>query len=86
MAVVFSRAFSISWVEPAIQPVPANPGEQKMSKISRKLSLNRETLRTISGERLEQVAGGWTGATTVFVTRVGCQPATDPAIYCGPLR
>jgi len=25
----------------------------------RKLSLNRETLRTLSGEQLEEVAGGW---------------------------
>jgi hypothetical protein len=57
--------------------------EEKKLKI-RKLSLNRETLRVLSAERLEEVAGGWTFATTVFVTRVGCQ--SDPAIYCGPLH
>ncbi len=56
---------------------------EKRNAFSRKLSLNRETLRTISAERLEQVASGW--GSSVFPTTM-CRPATDPAIYCGPLR
>ncbi len=56
----------------------------KRNGSSRKLSLNRETLRTISAERLQQVASGW-GSSSIFPT-TSCPPATDPAIYCGPLR
>jgi hypothetical protein len=56
----------------------------KRNGSSRKLSLNRETLRTISADRLEQVAGGFSGS-SIFPTSQ-CPPATDPAIYCGPLR
>jgi hypothetical protein len=36
---------------------------EKKNFKTRKLSLNRETLRTLSAERLEEVAGGWTPLT-----------------------
>ncbi len=60
-----------------------------MSKTpSRKLSLNRETLRTLAAERLDQVAGGWGPS---FMGSLACPPPPSAAcpsveIYCGPLR
>jgi hypothetical protein len=55
-----------------------------MSKrTDRKLSLNRETLRALSAQKLEEVVGGWP---SWFCRTAACPPPTDPAIYCGPLR
>jgi hypothetical protein len=38
--------------------------EKKTPKIQKKLSLNRETLRTVSAEQLEEIAGGATTSVT----------------------
>ncbi len=66
----------------------------KMSANKRKLSLNRETLRTLSSERLEEVAGGdrSIGSASLGCTAsyVGCPSAVSCIaascyIACGPL-
>ncbi len=51
---------------------------EKRSTPSRKLSLNRETLRALSSEKLKEVAGGLGGTDTCANTSV--------EIYCGILR
>jgi hypothetical protein len=45
--------------------------EKKNLKIQKKLSLNRETLRKLSAEQLDEVAGGWRPTPTDY-----CVPAT----------
>jgi len=49
---------------------------EKRNASSRKLSLNRETLRTISAEGLEQVVSGWGSS--------GCSNPTDILRACLP--
>jgi hypothetical protein len=49
--------------------------EKRNLKIGRKLSLNRETLRTVSADRLEEVAGGYgaqAAATYIVCISVEC--------------
>lgn len=45
---------------------------EKKNAITRKLFLNRESLRILSPERLEEVAGGYSGGTIVSWL-IGCQ-------------
>ena len=61
-----------------------------MSKknFSRKLSLNRETLRTLSGEKLTEVVGGDIIRSSLIGCSAACSQGTCSScvIYCGPLR
>ena len=55
---------------------------EKKNALSRKLSLNRETLRALTSDRLEEVAGGWPS----FVCRTMACPNHSIEIYCGELH
>jgi hypothetical protein len=46
--------------------------KEPSAKVSRKLFLNRETVRSLSAESLEEVAGGRQGLSLLYCTFVGC--------------
>jgi len=53
---------------------------------SRKLSLNHETLRTLSGENLMEVNGGRDSTLINCSAQCTAETCVSCAIYCGPLR
>jgi hypothetical protein len=57
-----------------------------MKRTAKKLSLNRDTIRTLSGTRLQQAAAGIPGTAlgcTLFVSCGGTCVCTGTCVICG---